>query len=131
MKINNVKTLAKKGEELATLYLKSLGCNILSSNFKGSRGEIDLVALYQTELIVAEVKTRSKHDYKTAENSITKSKKKNLTYTAMEFLQKHQQYSKCSVRFDLIVVFYFPDDDTYSIKHYKDAFKPEFSQDSE
>ena len=49
----------KEGESEARAYLKKLGYQILHTNLHFHHYELDLVAVYEGELIVVEVKTRS------------------------------------------------------------------------
>ena len=47
------------GENLAAKYLESLGYIILERNFRHRLGEIDIVAEYEGQLVICEVKSRS------------------------------------------------------------------------
>ena len=50
--------LGRRGEELATAYLESVGMLIVERNWRCPDGEIDIVALDGDALVIAEVKTR-------------------------------------------------------------------------
>ena len=49
----------KEGESEARAYLEKLGYQILHTNWHFHHYELDLIAVYEGELIVVEVKTRS------------------------------------------------------------------------
>jgi len=123
MDIKSQSKLAKQGESLAAQYMIAHGYYIATRNYHSAYGEIDFIALKTDEIIFAEVKTRKNHSLKSAEDSITMAKQKKITLTAMHFLAQNPQYSHLSCRFDVLIVFQYPDD-TYKILHYPDAFKP-------
>ena len=55
--------LGRRGEELAAVYLESLGMLVVDRNWRCTEGEIDIVALDRDALVIAEVKTRRSLDY--------------------------------------------------------------------
>jgi len=85
------KELGEKGEILAANYLKSLGFNIITTNFHTRYGEIDIIASKdQSTLTFFEVKTRTDRSINMPEESITYQKKQRLIKTALTFLNKSQ-----------------------------------------
>jgi len=116
--------MAQTGERLAADFLVQNGLRIIAKNYFSTYGEIDLVAQDGKEIVFVEVKTRASHFLKAAENSITISKQRKLTLTGQAFISANPQYDDFSYRFDVILIFHYLKDDTYKIKHYKNAFKP-------
>src|SRR5665647_948680 len=51
--------VGRYGENVAATYLARAGWQLLDRNWRGPAGELDIVALQGTELVVVEVKTRS------------------------------------------------------------------------
>jgi len=121
-------SLAHTGETLAAQYLVNKGYLIVCQNYHSAYGEIDLIARDGTELVMVEVKTRSSHNIKAAEDSINKTKQNKLTLTAMQFLAEHPELTELSCRFDVIIVFYYRTDESYQIRHYRNAFLPDFAE---
>jgi putative endonuclease len=78
--------LGQQGEELAEVWLKEKGYEILHRNWRHSRYEIDIVALKNKMLHIVEVKARKASPYGYPEDSVTKKKFKNLQRAADEFL---------------------------------------------
>jgi len=60
----------------------------------------------------------------TALASISSRKQKNISLTASYYINQNPEFDNFNTRFDVIVVFYFPNDDTYKIHHFDDAFLP-------
>lgn len=52
-------TLGRRGEDLAVAWAQEQGWSVLARNWRGERGEIDVVARDGDCLVVLEVKTRS------------------------------------------------------------------------
>ena len=55
--------LGRRGEDLATGYLETLGMLVVERNWRCTEGEIDIVALVGAPLVIAEVKTRRSLDF--------------------------------------------------------------------
>ena len=51
-------TLGKRGESIATKFLRKNGILIWKRNWKCRYGELDLIGIYGRELVIAEVRTR-------------------------------------------------------------------------
>lgn len=117
-------SLAIAGETIAKSYLTQTGVTIIDSNYYSAYGELDIIAQDKEEIVFVEVKTRTSHSIKAAENSISLSKQKKISLTAMHFNSTHPEFSNLSNRFDVILIFHYSNDDTYKIKHYKNAFNP-------
>ena len=91
-------------ENSAASFLESQGCTIVARNFLRRVGELDIVARLGELLIVAEVRTRARDDYGGAAASISRAKQRRIAMTASLFLQSHREYSRCRVRFDVLIV---------------------------
>ena len=114
------------GEDLAAKYLAAQGYNILCKNFRSDAGEIDIIASDKDNLVFVEVKTRSRHSMKLALMSISYTKRKRISLTAQRYITLNPDKVKPKIRFDVIVVFYYPETDSYKIEHLQDAFVPVF-----
>ena len=126
---NRTKTeLFHIGENLAANYLSKQGYAILRRNFRGSHGEVDIIAQIGDLLVFVEVKTRSHPSQRLALMSVAYTKRLRLTATAREFLQNDPAWEECRTRFDIIIVLYHPASDTFRIRHYEDAFLPVFAK---
>ncbi len=128
MVIQTKSLLAKTGEALSVEFLQHLGYRLIVRNYHSAFGEIDIVLQDKSEIVFVEVKTRTSHNLSSIQNSITISKRKKLTRTALYFLHNHPESCKLSCRFDLMLVFYYPRDDTYKLMHHKDAFAPIYTE---
>jgi putative endonuclease len=111
------KERGKKGEEIAYRHLLSLGYQILESNFRRQRKEIDLIALDGKELVFVEVKAGRSKEFGEPELRVDKRKQKNLSEVAQAFLaEKKSEFESC--RFDVLGI----DLSTGKLNHYKGAF---------
>lgn len=92
MKIVN--PIAKLGEEKACKYLKKLGFKIIERNFRKGYGEVDIIAIDQSEkekiLVFIEVKTRTSNSYGSPLEAITYWKLKTLIHTAQYYKLTHR-----------------------------------------
>jgi len=114
---NDFGTLA---EELATNFLVENGYKILQKNFRYQRAEIDIIAEFQNQIIVVEVKARGTDIFMAPEEAVTKTKIKLLVLAADQYLKHHNINQE--VRFDIITV--LPDNSgKLEIKHLQDAFQ--------
>lgn len=94
--------LGRWAENQAAMLLLQQGWQILQRNYHSRYGEIDLIAMRNSELIMLEVKARSLGSYALAVEVVSRAKQQKLIKTAMLFLQAHPQYDQYAVRFDVI-----------------------------
>jgi putative endonuclease len=113
--------LGEKGERLAIQYLVKLGYQILETNWRYSRAEVDIIAMDGPVLVFLEVKTRATAAFGRPEEFITARKERLLTDAAHAYID--QVNHEWEVRFDFISIIFRSDDD-YEVEHFKDAFFP-------
>lgn len=110
---------AKKGEQYAAFYLRSCGYEILKINYKVLGGEIDIIALYNLELVFVEVKTRRSMAFGLPEESLRFYKKKHIKYAMLKYM--HENYHRGPFRFDMIAIELSDIDELLHLRHYKDV----------
>lgn len=116
--------LGKRGEELASGYLRSAGCGILAANYRCPWGEIDLVAWDGKELAFVEVRTRRTANFGTPQESITRRKADHLVAAAQHYLQDHipeNEQGDLTWRIDLVSVLLADGQRSPLIEHIKYA----------
>ncbi len=118
--------LARLGENLAANYLVTDGYRVLCKNFRVQQGEIDLVVEKDQQLIFVEVKTRSYHSIDSAVANVNHKKQIHISRVAQEYCKQNPHFDNHNTRFDVIIVFHDSRHDTFSIKHFSDAFLPVF-----
>lgn len=116
----NHKELGVKGEKLALNMLKSKHHEILDTNFRWNRGELDIVSLYQGKLVVTEVKTRTSPIFGSPALSISKKKQNQIIRLTNQYIQEKKRNEE--VRFDVILIIL--NSKHVNIKHIEDAFYP-------
>ena len=97
------KKLGTRGEQIAINYLQNLGYRILERNYRNRLGEIDIIARQGRDLVFIEVKTRSDNLFGSPFDSVTASKKRQLSKVALEYLSKHDWLDN-PARFDVVGV---------------------------
>ncbi|WP_191931473.1 YraN family protein [Arthrobacter bussei] len=83
--------LGRRGEATAAQYLERAGLRIVDRNWRCPAGEIDLVAVDGSTLVIVEVKTRSSDDFGQPLESITASKLERLYVLASQWARAHNQ----------------------------------------
>ena len=114
--------LGTRGEELARRFLQEQGYTILTTNYRCSWGEVDIVARDGEELVFVEVRTRRSADYGTPEESITAAKAQRLVATAGDYLQQHAD-AEASWRIDLVSIRMGPGHRSPRIDHLRHAIQ--------
>jgi putative endonuclease len=89
-----------QAEQLALEYLQAQGLQLLTRNFRGRYGEIDLIMRHGTVLVFIEVRLRNSKQYGGADASITHNKQQKLRLTASQYMQR---YGEQACRFDTIL----------------------------
>lgn len=121
-------TFSRIGEELAANFLLGKGYELLCKNFRIKNGEIDLIMRTHELLVFIEVKTRRYHSIDAALQNITYAKRRHISTAAQEYINRNPEYAKLQTRFDIVLAFYQDSSNTFSIKHFPDAFYPVFGR---
>ena len=116
----HIKT-GKQGEALALRYIKDKGYEVLATNWRYRRSEVDIIAMDQKILVFIEVKTRGSDYFGKPELAVTKHKKKLLIDAGTAYMQEVEH--TWEIRFDIIAIVLRSENDI-EIQHYIDAFFP-------
>jgi putative endonuclease len=108
--VNPKDLLGQRGEELAAAYLAEAGLTILGRNWWCKQGEIDIIALDGTTLVICEVKTRSSVRFGAPVEAITRQKESRLRRLAIEWVRAHGLIFE-AIRIDIIGVLCTPTGD--------------------
>ncbi|MHA7180844.1 YraN family protein [Arthrobacter sp. MDB2-24] len=81
--------LGRQGEATAAVFLEQAGLRIVDRNWRCPAGEIDLVAVDGSTLVIVEVKTRSSDDFGQPLEAITASKLERLYRLASTWARAH------------------------------------------
>ena len=110
--------LGKLGEDLAVDFLQKNGYEILDRNWRFQKAEIDIIAQFETEIIIVEVKSRTTNHVSEPETAVNAKKKKLLILAADDFIQKNNFISE--VRFDILALLKIQQ--SWSVNHIENAF---------
>lgn len=98
------KKIGSSGEVRAKEYFIQNGYEIVASNFRSKKGEIDFIAVRENSIIFVEVKTLLSKDPELLARELNSKKQKRIIETAKYFLAIHREYSNSLVRFDVVVI---------------------------
>lgn len=109
----------KEGESEARAYLEKQGYQILHTNWHFHHYELDLIAVYEGELIIVEVKTRSVGCLLPPEEAVDQKKIKRIVAATDAYIRYFN--NPLPVRFDIITM--QKENGQYSVQeHIEDAF---------
>ncbi|MEO1261937.1 MAG: YraN family protein [Bacteroidota bacterium] len=111
----------KKGEEIAVTYLEENGFQILETNWRHKKLEVDIIAMDDQTLVFVEVKTRSTAIYGRPEEFVDAAKEKHLARAAAAYMVKINH--DWAIRFDVVAIL-LNDKNNMQLNHIKDAFFP-------
>ena len=114
--------LGKIGEEKAREFLESKGYELLTSNFRYDRAEVDLIFKEEKNKIVifVEVKARRNRKFGEPEESINKTKQNQIKKAAEGFISENDEFLDYDLRIDTVSV--FMDGKGITINHTENAF---------
>lgn len=92
-----------EGERLARRYLQRRGFRILDVNWKGRRGELDLVARHRGTIVFVEVRSKRSARYGSAIEALDWRKQQQVRRVAEEYLTVKGLWGS-PVRFDAVLV---------------------------
>jgi putative endonuclease len=95
--------LGAYGERVATRLLIEAGMRIVSRNWRGRGGELDIVARDGDTIVFCEVKTRRSTAFGAPVEAISPAKIRRLRALAAQWLRAHPE-ARGAVRFDVIGV---------------------------
>jgi putative endonuclease len=110
--------LGKQGEQQAIDFLREKGYSIIDVNWRYQHKEIDIVAEYNNELHIVEVKTRTSAVWQSIDEIVGTTKQKNMIAAADAYIQ--QNNINKSVVFDIVYILQIGD--KKHIELIRDAF---------
>ena len=113
----DTRELGSNGEARAIGYYEDLGFEILETNYRYKRAEIDFIALSENEqlLIFVEVKNRSRRDFGEAETFVSEAQQDRIREAAEDYIYGINWQK--DVRFDIVSV-----DSGQQVEVFEDAF---------
>lgn len=117
---NNSENLGVWGEKLAKEYLQQKGHEILETNWRFKRYEVDIISRSGETIVFVEVKARKNATFGEPEAFVTGQKQRFLTQAAHHYLTLHN--IELEARFDVIAVLQLNNSPT--VKHLEAAFGP-------
>lgn len=109
MNTESTRSRGNDGEDFAADYYEKNGYRLLCRNFKGSHGEIDIIAEKDAYIVFAEVKLRAVLSQKPAE-AVDSEKMLHIVNTANEFLCEYKDntyIASLKTRFDIFEILAF------------------------
>lgn len=94
----------QEAEAVAAGHIESLGWQILGRNYRGQRGEIDLIALKDGVLAFLEVKRVDAYGPGSLERSVDRQKQRRIIETSKLYLARHREYTYTTIRYDVIAI---------------------------
>lgn len=91
-----------QAEDAALHLLRRHGLTLIARNARYPGGELDLVMLDGSVLVIVEVRARRQSRYGGAVQSITARKQSHIVTATRWFLAKHPEHAQRSVRFDVV-----------------------------
>ncbi len=116
------KTLGALGESLAADYLSHHGYRILERNWRWTRGEIDLIAEKDGEIVFVEVKARRSHRYGTPQDAVTRAKQHKLIQSAYAYLEDSHRH-RSPWRIDVVALDLHADGQVERLDHIENAVR--------
>jgi len=96
--------LGQKGEELCARFLQEQGYRIVARNYRHGPWELDVLAVREDTLVVAEVKSFHARPLGTAEMRINRKKQQALYLGIDAFLAENSQFKDYNVRIDIFII---------------------------
>ena len=112
--------LGRKAEDIAENFLKEKEYQILCRNYRYQKAEIDIIAKFENQIIIVEVKARSNNIFIEPQEAVDKRKIRFLTLAASQFMEENNIDSE--IRFDIIVILFIKEK-SLQIQHIENAFE--------
>lgn len=113
----NKRSLGDDYEQIAAVYLKSEGYEIIEHNFRCKIGEIDIIARKDGYIRFIEVKYRSDNRAGLPEEAVNYKKQRLICKTASYYMMKNKYSMDTACCFDVVAIL------DNEIKLYENAFE--------
>ncbi|HRG57619.1 MAG TPA: YraN family protein [Bacteroidia bacterium] len=110
--------LGNHGENLALIFLRKKNYQILESNWRWRKAEVDIIAKQNNLIIFVEVKTRSSDTFLKPEQAVHLKKQKMLKDAAEAYCEANAL--EVEIRFDIIAI--IKEGNKTVTKHIESAF---------
>lgn len=97
-------TLGRDAEDRALDWLERRGLSLVTRNWRGHRGELDLVMRHGPTLVVVEVRARPGRSHDDARASVGHGKARRLRATVRDFLGSSGFGDSLPVRLDIVTI---------------------------
>ena len=91
------------GEARAEYFLKQSGYKIITTNYRCSAGEIDIIAVENNILVFLEVKSRRNLDYGNPSEAVNYKKQHHIATSAITYIKQNNLFN-LPVRFDVVEI---------------------------
>lgn len=98
------RSVGQRGENIAARYLEARGLRLLERNYRCRGGEIDLVMLDGSTLVLVEVRLRSSADFGGAAASVGPRKQRRLVHAARHLMMTRHEFREWPIRFDVVAL---------------------------
>ncbi|MCF8039336.1 MAG: YraN family protein [Desulfohalobiaceae bacterium] len=112
--------IGRAGEQLARTYLQTKGFEIVSTNWRSRKGELDIVCTAKELILFVEVKARSGTRQGLPGEALNEKKQKSLIKAASSYLSRNRLWGR-PCRFDFIAVYF--EDEGCSLEHITDVIQ--------
>jgi putative endonuclease len=99
--LHRLLTFGRRSEILAVDYIRSLGFRIVTSGYRTTRGEVDVIAWDGDTLVFVEVRARRNSD--PPEDSVGFYKQQRVIRAAQSYIARHRLHDT-PYRFDIVAV---------------------------
>ena len=99
----------RAAEDMALRHLEQHGLQLVTRNFRCTRGEIDLIMRQDATLVFVEVRARRNDIYGSGADSVDARKQAKLNAAATIYLQQHAPLANCPCRFDVVAISFASD----------------------
>ena len=96
--------IGRRGEDAAARHLEDHGLQLLERNYRCRGGEIDLVMLEGTTLVLVEVRLRNSSGFGGAAASVGPRKQRRFILAARHLMMTRPAYRRLQSRFDVVAL---------------------------
>lgn len=113
----------RRGEDLARRHLEAQGLEFLESNYRCRAGEIDLVMLEGSTLVIVEVRSRTSAQHGSAAATVGPRKQRRFILASRHLMLTRPAYRRLAARFDVVAIDAAGPDTPPLVTWIRDAFR--------